>query len=65
MRQSMKSKQDIMDKALTELISLDKACRAGGTTAEERKAKRDEEMEALTKTLCIIEQHGITGLDSC
>lgn len=65
MRQSMKSKQDIMDKALTELISLDKACRAGGTTAEERKAKRDEEMEALTKTLCIIEQHGSTGIDSC
>jgi len=64
-RDSMKSKQTTMDQALTELNSLDKACRAGGTTAEEKKAKREEEMDALKQALCILEAHGAAATDTC
>eukprot|EP00929_Paragymnodinium_shiwhaense_P013913 TRINITY_DN12175_c0_g2_i2.p1 TRINITY_DN12175_c0_g2~~TRINITY_DN12175_c0_g2_i2.p1 ORF type:complete len:750 (+),score=308.83 TRINITY_DN12175_c0_g2_i2:91-2340(+) len=52
---SLTSNQDRLDKALGELDALYKACFDGGESAEERKAKREEEMTALKQALCILD----------
>lgn len=54
-RQTLISDQERMDHALAEITSLEKACFDNGMTAEERKAKREEELEALKAALCILD----------
>jgi len=54
-RQTLISDQERMAHALAEITSLEKACFDNGMTAEERKAKREEELEALKAALCILD----------
>jgi len=61
---SLKDHQARLDKALDELGALQSACFDGGMTAEERKAKREEEISALKQAMCILE-NGFDGVAQC
>jgi len=47
---------DLLDSALKELEDLKPACIDTGMSYSERVKKREEEMEALTKALCILDE---------
>lgn len=61
--QTMSQHSGKLNGALKELMALKPACFGGGMSAEERKAKRDEEMAALRQALCILDQHGLEGIE--
>jgi len=53
-----------MNKALEELISLHSACVDDGESAEEKKANREAEIDALQQALCILnKKDGVTSFD--
>uniref|UniRef100_A0A7S0A9F3 Uncharacterized protein n=1 Tax=Pyrodinium bahamense TaxID=73915 RepID=A0A7S0A9F3_9DINO len=64
-RGSLANLQTALDSALTELEALHAPCLSAGTSAEEKKLQREEEMEALRTVLCILEKHGVGGIEQC
>jgi hypothetical protein len=50
---------DLLDKALLELEELKPTCMDSGMSYAERVKKREEEMKALTKALCILDEDGV------
>jgi len=65
----LKSQMDILTNSIKELLELQPACIDTGMTYEERVAKREEEIVALKKGLCILvnfQQYGAEGVaDAC
>jgi len=55
----MKTNMDLVDKALEELEDLKPVCIDTGMSYEERVEKREEEIEALQKSLCILDTDGV------
>merc|ERR1719375_417019 len=54
----LKDEQDLLDKAITELLELQPACIETGMSYEERVAKREQELESLKQALCLLEREG-------
>merc|ERR1719393_867866 len=50
---------DLLDKALMELEELKPTCMDSGMSYKERVKKREEEMEALKKALCILDEEKV------
>mmetsp|Transcript_70899 Transcript_70899/g.129732 ORF Transcript_70899/g.129732 Transcript_70899/m.129732 type:complete len:703 (-) Transcript_70899:85-2193(-) len=57
-RDQLKIDSDALGATMISIGELDKACIITGDTAEERKIKREEEIEALKDALQILEDHG-------
>eukprot|EP00928_Gymnodinium_smaydae_P097192 TRINITY_DN8745_c0_g1_i2.p1 TRINITY_DN8745_c0_g1~~TRINITY_DN8745_c0_g1_i2.p1 ORF type:complete len:406 (-),score=125.71 TRINITY_DN8745_c0_g1_i2:48-1265(-) len=57
-RAALSLNQQGLDKALTELDALHKSCFDTGMSDEERKVKREEEIDALQQALEILDAHG-------
>lgn len=55
----MQSNMDLCDKALEELEELKPVCIDTGMSYEERVEKREEEIEALQKAVCILDTDGV------
>merc|ERR1719316_692574 len=55
----LKMNMDLLDGALQELEDLKPTCIDTGMSYEERVAKREQEMEALKKALCILDTDGV------
>lgn len=55
----MQSNMNLVDKALQELEDLKPMCIDTGMSYEERVEKREEEIEALKKALCILDTDGV------
>merc|ERR1719321_199511 len=55
----LKMNMDLLDTALQELEDLKPTCIDTGMSYEERVAKREQEMEALKKALCILDTDGV------
>eukprot|EP00747_Dinoflagellata_sp_TGD_P057450 gnl/TRDRNA2_/TRDRNA2_150643_c1_seq4.p1 gnl/TRDRNA2_/TRDRNA2_150643_c1~~gnl/TRDRNA2_/TRDRNA2_150643_c1_seq4.p1 ORF type:complete len:719 (+),score=306.11 gnl/TRDRNA2_/TRDRNA2_150643_c1_seq4:247-2157(+) len=61
----MKAAQKVLDSTLEELNDLYKACGITGESAEERKQKREEELDALKQALCILNSQEVGSAESC
>merc|ERR1719401_3285586 len=55
----MQTAVDLLDKALQELEELKPTCMDSGMSYKERVAKREEEIKALQKALCILDEEGV------
>lgn len=55
----MKENMDLVDKALEAIEDLKPMCIDSGMSYKERKQKREEEMKALKKALCILDPEGV------
>jgi len=60
---SLKDKVEVVRTALEELIKLKQVCVDTGMSYSERKARRQDELEALQKALCILDSHTKYGTD--
>jgi len=56
---NLRSNMDLADKAIEELEELKPMCIDTGMSYEERVEKREEEIEALKKAVCILDQEGV------
>jgi len=59
------STQKALDAALAELQELHQACVDTGPTYEEKKAQREQELEALKTALCILDKQGPVQTEDC
>mmetsp|Transcript_143085 Transcript_143085/g.457318 ORF Transcript_143085/g.457318 Transcript_143085/m.457318 type:complete len:193 (+) Transcript_143085:817-1395(+) len=55
----LKTNQDLLDDALKKVEDLKPTCIDTGMSYEERVAKREEEIEALKKALCMLDAEGV------
>jgi len=55
----MQTAQDLLDAALKVIEGLKPTCIDTGMSYEERVAKREEEIAALKKALCILDPEGV------
>jgi len=55
----MQTNMDLVDKAVEELEELKPVCIDTGMSYEERVEKREEEIDALNKALCILDTDGV------
>merc|ERR1719443_1353199 len=62
---SMESAQDMLNKAIKELMELYDACIDTGMSYAERVALREQEIEALKKALCILDTMGPVQTEGC
>jgi len=58
----LETAQDLLDKALMELEELKPTCLDSGMSYAERVEKREAEMEALKKALCILDPEGVESM---
>jgi len=57
-KQSMEEEQDLLDKALQSLLELQPACVGETMSYGERVAAREQEIESLKTTLCVLDKSG-------
>merc|ERR1719401_1409875 len=57
------ARSEILQEAIKELMKLKPVCVDTGMSYEERVAMREQEMEALKKAMCILENFGDMGPD--
>jgi len=57
--EDLQTAQDLLDKALQELEELKPTCIDTGMSYAERVKKREEEMDALKKALCILDEENV------
>jgi len=62
---SMEQAQDMLNKAIKELMELYDACIDTGMSYAERVALREQEIEALKKALCILDTMGPVQTEGC
>merc|ERR1719272_635777 len=62
---SLESNQELLNKAITELIELHSACVDTGMSYADRVAMREQEIEALKKALCILDEMGPVQTEGC
>jgi len=61
----LKSESEILMGSVKELLELKPTCIDTGMSYEERVARREEEIAALKKGLCILENYNAGGADAC
>jgi chromosome segregation ATPase len=64
-KESLIATQKSLDSALKELQELHEACVDTGASYEEKKAQREQELEALKKALCILDKQGPVQTEDC
>jgi hypothetical protein len=57
-KSSMEEEQELLNKALQSLLELQPACIGEKMSYEERVAMREQEIESLKKTLCVLDKQG-------
>lgn len=62
--EDLEGNQELLDKALQELMELQPACIDTAMSYEERVAKREQEIESLKQALCILDKNGPVPDDS-
>lgn len=57
-KSSMEEEQDLLNKAIQSLLELQPACIGETMSYQERVAMREQEIESLKKTLCVLDKQG-------
>merc|ERR1719217_1225780 len=57
-KSSMEEEQELLNKALQSLLELQPACIGEKMSYEERVALREQEIESLKSTLCVLDKQG-------